>query len=345
VLLVLLVGAACSSTNSESAAHNKGDRAINQQDGLPPPAVNLYTIVQVSPTPGITPTITPPATTTPNTEAASTTTPITPVSDPEVLATVLKGEHYWLGRPFTTNSGARDLIESAYPYGTTALGLQPHHGVDIPNEFGTVVRAVSSGTVFYAGDDLHDIVFGPTTNFYGNVIVLEHQFEIPNSNGVVFTLYTLYGHLSQLYVRTGESVVQFQEIGAVGQAGVAIGPHLHLEVRIGDPYDYNATYNPNLWMQPYPGYGVLAGRVLLNGEPALDIEIEMISQQTRRSFHTRTYHYDKVNSDPWFRENFVMPDLREGRYDVLVSYLGHIAYQTIVDVRPEQTVIIQATIQ
>ena len=256
----------------------------------------------------------------------------------------LTGDHFWLARPFSSSNGIRTHVESAYPYGTTALGFQPHHGVDIPNNVGVTIRAAASGTVFYAGDDLNDIIFGPRENFYGNVIVIEHQFEVPDSDGALFKMYTLYGHLSQFFVRTGDEVSQFQEIGVVGQEGVAIGPHLHLEVRVtDDPYDYTATYNPNLWLQPPPLSGVLAGRVMLrSGEFLTDVEVEVTSQATSRVFRTLTYHYEDVNPDPWFYENFVIPDLLEGRYDVIVKYQGRIAYQTIVDILPEKTTVVNA---
>lgn len=358
VLVIGLIGlaglTACNTADDKAESLDDPVTEVVEATELPPPAIVVSSLAQATDTPSVeatdAPTATSESTETEDSEATETPTPdltatvsldSTPVSDPNVL----RGEHYWLGRPFSTSNGVRDLVEPAYPYGTTALGLQPHHGVDIPNAFGTAVRAVASGVVFYAGDDLNSVTFGPQPNFYGNVIVVEHHFEIPDSNGVIFTFYTLYGHLSQFYVRTGDRVSQFQEIGAVGQAGVAIGPHLHLEVRIGDPYDYTATYNPNLWIQPYPSYGVLAGRVIEDGQLLTDIEVEVISQQTGRTHRTQTYHYDQVNPDPWFRENFVFPDLTEGRYDVQVKYQGRIAYQTTIDIKPEQTTLVNAALE
>lgn len=286
-------------------------------------------------------------TTTPSPTATRSNMTNTPTVEAEdlSLAEILQGDHFWLARPFPGSGGVRDYVEASYPYGTTALGYQPHHGVDTPNVYGTPVRATASGTVFYAGDDFNEPIFGPQPNFYGNVIVLEHTFEVPGREGVMFTMYTLYGHLSEFFVRTGDRVAQFQEIGAVGQAGVAIGPHLHMEVRIGDPYDYDSTYNPNLWIQPWSRYGVLAGRVRLsNSDYLTDVEVEVVSEETGRILSTLTYHYDRVNPDPWFMENFVVPDLKEGWYTVKVKYQGRIAYQTSVNVLPERVTLMNALI-
>lgn len=67
---------------------------------------------------------------------------------------------------------------------------------------------------------------------YGNVVVLNHG----NS------LYTVYGHNSQLLVQAGQSVYRGQTISLVGSTGRSTGPHLHFEVHYKQQYLNPVTY-------------------------------------------------------------------------------------------------------
>ena len=87
-----------------------------------------------------------------------------------------------------------------------------HGGIDIGAPLGAQTLAVADGTVLIAGWD----------NSYGNYIILDH------GGGV----HTLYAHLSQMHVSTGQTIRQGEVIGLVGSTGNSTGPHLHFEVRI-----------------------------------------------------------------------------------------------------------------
>ncbi len=87
-----------------------------------------------------------------------------------------------------------------------------HTGTDIAAPEGTPVLATMSGKVLLA-DNLGG---------YGLTIALEH------SDG---TQQTLYGHLSEIFVKPGELIQQGAVIGRVGSTGNSTGPHLHLEFR------------------------------------------------------------------------------------------------------------------
>lgn len=90
-----------------------------------------------------------------------------------------------------------------------------HKGVDYAAPTGTPVRATGSGRVSIRG----------TQNGYGRVVYINH--------GDKYT--TVYGHLSRFHpaVKRGSRVKQGQIIGYVGQSGLATGPHLHYEFRVG----------------------------------------------------------------------------------------------------------------
>lgn len=95
-----------------------------------------------------------------------------------------------------------------------------HTGVDIACPAGTPILAADDGVV----TRVQYIETG-----YGHNIMIDH------GDGVV----TLYGHMTTIYVKNGETVKRGQEIGLEGSTGRSTGPHLHFEVRIN-----GKIYNP-----------------------------------------------------------------------------------------------------
>ncbi|WP_421656842.1 M23 family metallopeptidase [Leptothermofonsia sp. ETS-13] len=85
-----------------------------------------------------------------------------------------------------------------------------HSGTDIGAPIGTPVLAAYAGRVALA-----DFLEG-----YGLTVLLEHNKGSQQ---------TLYGHLSELFVKPGEWVPQGVVIGRVGNTGLSTGPHLHFE--------------------------------------------------------------------------------------------------------------------
>lgn len=108
-------------------------------------------------------------------------------------------------------------------FGSTSLALEPavsyhgvfyehfHTGIDIGNALDTPVGAAAPGRVILAGSsrDATGKLVG-----YGNYVVIDH------GNGYV----TLYGHLDQLVVISGQLVLRGQEIGLLGSTGWSTGP-------------------------------------------------------------------------------------------------------------------------
>lgn len=239
-------------------------------------------------------------------------------------------DHYFFGRPIA--DGGVNWVDRTYPYGSTAGGrLQPHLGVDMGNPNGTPILAAEAGVVFYAGDDI-SVVFGPQPDYYGHVVVIQHN--VTTFDGL--PVFTLYGHMDRFEVQTGQSVSRGQQIGTVGATGIAMGPHVHFEVRVGDPYNYGATRNPELWIRPYPGYGTLAGRTLDSaGNRLYDVTIKVQSIDiTRYAF---SYADDRVNPDSQFGEHYVLGDLPADYYEVTVGENGRVRFRQYVYIYPNRT--------
>ena len=105
----------------------------------------------------------------------------------------------------------------------------------------------------------------------------------------------------------------------MGGTGIANGgSHLHLEVRLGDPLDYmTATRNPDLWLEPYPGYGTLAGRVTsADGELVRGVSLTVENEE--RIFFLTTYEGEENQPDDLLGENFTYGDIPVGTYTVSV---------------------------
>lgn len=104
-----------------------------------------------------------------------------------------------------------------------------HNGYDLDISYQPVLAA-ASGTVEFAGWNEGSVYGG-----YGQMILIDHH------NGYV----TLYGHLSQLDVKTGDTVTAGQEIAISGTTGHSSGPHLHFSVfhdcQVTDPYGWSGA--------------------------------------------------------------------------------------------------------
>jgi murein DD-endopeptidase MepM/ murein hydrolase activator NlpD len=88
---------------------------------------------------------------------------------------------------------------------------QPHMGSDYPVPVSAPVLAVADGTVALAQD-----LFYP-----GNAVFIDH------GDGLI----TMYFHLSDISVQTGQDVRKGDRLGRVGTTGRSTGPHLFFGVR------------------------------------------------------------------------------------------------------------------
>ncbi len=296
-------------------------------------------VIATQPTPTSRPptlTHTPSATPTPTATASPTVTPspsFTPTYTftPSITPTLAPVAFFQLARPIAP--GGTDYVDRSYPFGSTALGNWPvHHGVEFQNPRGTPVLAAAGGTVYYAGSDA-ERVFGPRLDYYGNLVILAHDFTALDGRPV----YSLYGHLDELDVETGQQVALGDRLGRVGDTGIAIGPHLHFEVRVGDPDSFSASHNPEMWLRPYATYGMIAGRVVDAQGAYLPEVIVHIKRAGRSSVFRTAYSYaddPRINRDSVWNENVTVGDIPEGRYDVIVSTrFGQVRFAQEVEVR------------
>ncbi len=88
-----------------------------------------------------------------------------------------------------------------------------HLGTDYRAAVGTSIRASNSGKV----------VLSRSLFYTGETVIIDHGVGI----------FTMYGHLSELKVKEGDSIAKGQILGLSGQSGRVTGPHLHWGVTVG----------------------------------------------------------------------------------------------------------------
>jgi murein DD-endopeptidase MepM/ murein hydrolase activator NlpD len=127
-------------------------------------------------------------------------------------------ESYWKGNftfplenDISTPFGIKRILNKKW--------ISIHRGIDITGQEGEEVKASNNGRVV-----LTDELF-----FGGNTIILDHGLGI----------YTIYMHLSNFNVNTGDIVSKGDIIGFVGSSGRSTGPHLHFGVKV-----MNMSANP-----------------------------------------------------------------------------------------------------
>ncbi|EJQ54183.1 Uncharacterized protein BWINRASL_00693 [Bacillus mycoides] len=94
---------------------------------------------------------------------------------------------------------------------------QMHYGIDIAAQGNVSIQAAAAGKVvksYYSAS-------------YGNVVFIAHQI-----NGKLYT--TVYAHMKDRTVQTGDQVQTGQLVGHMGNTGHSYGQHLHFELHNGE---------------------------------------------------------------------------------------------------------------
>ncbi len=258
--------------------------------------------------------------------ATATPTPRSEWNPPEIDGPLALDprDHFWLRRPIRADRVNYGLVW--YHYGSDGLedDMRVHRGEDFGNPRGVRVLAAGDGTVIWADEGIEttrilgDRILPEIITSYGNVMVIEHDFSYKGE-----PIYTLYAHLMAFTKEVGDHVKAGETIALVGATGLVGGPHLHLEVRIGWN-SYQNTRNPYLWIAPYVGHGVIAGRVLdlETDEYVQDNLVTLIDKATGTVVRRYTTYGSGVHPDDEWQENFLFGDVPAGTYEVVTWVQG-----------------------
>lgn len=235
-------------------------------------------------------------------------------------------DHFLFLRPIAVDQVNWPLPTYRYGY-QIGDSNATHSGIDIDAKFGTPVLAAAPGVVTHAGYGVFSGINDPEDP-YGLAIAIRHDFGYQGQK-----LYTIYGHLDRVDVIKGQRVAAGEAIGLLGNTGRSTGPHLHFEVRL-QKTTFLATYNPELWIAPPQGWGILVGRFEAE-EGGLLINQEVIVRGKINSSYRTAMTYGKAgyNSDPYYQENLVLADLPAGEYQVSITIEDN-QYKAIIRINP-----------
>jgi murein DD-endopeptidase MepM/ murein hydrolase activator NlpD len=113
-----------------------------------------------------------------------------------------------------------------YVYKKKVVTKAIHLGIDLADVSQSKIKAGARGRVIFAKD----------TGIYGNCIIIDHGLGVAS----------LYAHLSEMLINTGEVVERGQDIARSGASGLALGDHLHFSMLINGVF-----VNPTEWLDTH----------------------------------------------------------------------------------------------
>ena len=116
-----------------------------------------------------------------------------------------------------------------YYYNGEKIDEQDHMGTDLASLANSPVEAANNGIV----------VFAERNGIYGMTVVLDHGQGLAS----------LYGHLSTIGVKIGDTVKKGDIIGHSGQTGLAGGDHLHFSVLVHGIFVNPVEWWDSHWIQ------------------------------------------------------------------------------------------------
>ena len=173
-------------------------------------------------------------------------------------------------------------------------------------------------------------------------VAIKHDKRL-TADGKQLYLFSVYYHNSKLLRKVGDRVKAGDVIALVGNTGRATNDHLHLEVH-ASPFDstrlivdpdvryppYNT--NPELWIEPIPGTGMIAGQVWDSaGQPVYQARIYgLVKPEPRETPFSFIETYGPRNhSDPVYHEHFGISDVPAGTYVLGVEIGGKRVFRQV----------------
>jgi murein DD-endopeptidase MepM/ murein hydrolase activator NlpD len=195
--------------------------------------------------------------------------------------------------------------------------FQQHQGVEFNNPDGTPVLAIGAGRVVYAGPAERGAL----------TVAIRHDTTVAGPRGPL-RVFSVYYHNSRIRAKVGNRVAAGEVIAWVGNTGRATNDHLHLEVHAAPTDDVILvvdslerfpayTTNPELWIEPLPNTGLLAGQVFdATGTPVPQARIYGLVKQepAETPFSFIETYGDKAHPHPLYGEHFALSDIPPGTY-------------------------------
>ncbi|MBW3660831.1 MAG: peptidoglycan DD-metalloendopeptidase family protein [Gemmatimonadetes bacterium] len=243
------------------------------------------------------------------------------------IAAVGGRAHFWFRRPISPDDNP--YLDQTYLYCSTMGGnFQQHQGVEFNDPEGTAVRAIGAGVVAFAGP----------AEAGSNTVAILHDRTLDGRR-----VWSTYYHNADLAVAEGKRMEAGRLIAHVGSTGRATNDHLHLEIHVTPDDDPSAvvdperryppyTVNPELWLEPIPRTGAIAGRVedaagrLVPGARVYGV-VKPLPRETPFSF-AESYR-DRARADAVFGENFAIGDVTPGDHVLGVEIDGERVYRKV----------------
>ena len=236
--------------------------------------------------------------------------------------------HAFFARPIAPAD--QPYLDQTARYGAT-MGGTAGQGIAFDGPHGTPVLAIGAGVVVRAGPAEQG----------GLTVAIRHDTTLA-ADGRRMVLFSTYSHNARLLVSVGQHVARGQPIAQVGSTGRSTHEHLRLEVHVAPSDDPRViadaprfppyAANPELWIDPLPGTGVVAGQVWDAGGRAVNQAriyglVKPEPQETPFSY--AECYGDRAHPDPLLHEHFAVGDVPAGEYDLGVTIDGQKAFRHV----------------